>query len=161
MDTLDIPEPTGRRCGRCKVVRPLAMFYLTAEQKRAEREGRSRFLMPCRLCQREINSAIRKPRQDYTDAVKVAAGCADCGIRSEHPEIYDFDHLDHTSKVNAISNLMTKGAWGDFLAEIAKCEVVCANCHRIRTRAREKPAFGQTRKPRAPERSEVPPAPFI
>jgi len=149
-DTLDIPEPTERRCGQCKTVRPLAMFYLAAEERRAAREGRTRFLMPCRLCQREINSAIRKPRQDYADAVKLAAGCADCGIHSEHPEIYDFDHLGHEAKVNTVSALMTKGTWDEFVAEIAKCEVVCSNCHRIRTRVREKPSFGQTRKPRAP-----------
>lgn len=51
-------------------------------------------------------------------------------------------------KVAAIATLITKGSWDDFVAEIAKCEVVCANCHRIRTRAREHNAWGKSRGPR-------------
>ena len=148
-DALDIPESTMRRCGRCKTFRPLKAFYLEAESKRAEREGRTRFLAPCRYCTREINEARRKPRQDYTDALKIATGCVDCGIKSDHPEIYDFDHIDPSTKLVAISTFMTKGTWEEMLAEIAKCEIVCANCHRIRTRSREYGNFGRTNKPRA------------
>ncbi len=125
------------------------MFYLATERRRAEREGRSRALMVCRICQRETNSEAQKPRRDYAAAVKLEAGCADCGMRSEHSEIYDFDHRDPSKKVASVATLITKGTWEDFLAEIAKCEVVCANCHRIRTRARGQYGdFGKTRKPR-------------
>jgi hypothetical protein len=120
------------------------MFYVEMEKRRATREGRKTWQAPCRLCQRARDQARRKPRRDHADAVKLERGCADCGIRSEHPEIYDFDHGDG-EKVASIATLVTKGTWEDFLAELAKCEVVCANCHRIRTRARAHPAFGRSR----------------
>lgn len=64
-------------------------------------------------------------------AIKLAAGCADCGY-AEHPHALDFDHRDPSTKSFGIG-----GAWSKSLArvaaEIAKCDVVCANCHRIRT----------------------------
>lgn len=59
--------------------------------------------------------------------------CADCG--EDFPaEAMDFDHVRGV-KVANVSDLM---ACHPSLveAEIAKCEVVCANCHRLRTQTR-------------------------
>lgn len=56
----------------------------------------------------------------------------DCGYR-EHPAALDFDHRDPTAKrMSSIAKHLTR-RWEVVLAEIAKCDVVCANCHRIRT----------------------------
>jgi hypothetical protein len=68
------------------------------------------------------------------DAIKLERGCADCGYR-EHPAALDFDHLPGTKKRRNISRMLASVSKGVELidAEIAKCEVVCANCHRIRT----------------------------
>lgn len=60
--------------------------------------------------------------------------CADCGIQYLPPAM-DFDHLPGVDKLFDIAN-HKMGAWSDVLAEIAKCEVVCSNCHRIRTWSR-------------------------
>lgn len=61
--------------------------------------------------------------------------CADCGNKFP-PVCMDFDHLPEHQKLFNISTV-TNGRSGwtleDLLTEIAKCEVVCANCHRIRT----------------------------
>lgn len=130
-------EVTERRCGRCDTVRPLSMFYIAAEERRAKREGRKHFRMPCRHCQKEINAQRRKPRQDYLDKIKSESGCADCGlVMPEHPEVFDFDHLDANTKSMNLAKALTKGTFEDMVAEVDKCEVVCSNCHRIRTRAR-------------------------
>lgn len=140
-------NPT-RICGRCKIERPVAMFYLRVEAERTAREGRkSPFKGECRLCQRDRQEARIRPRRDYSDAIKLASGCVDCGIRSEHPEIYDLDHRPGVEKVTNVAALLTRGTFEDFKAEIEKCDVVCANCHRIRTRARGHNAFGKSRGP--------------
>lgn len=59
-------------------------------------------------------------------------GCADCGY-NEHPAALEFDHLISTKKLfnigEQIGNRSRKVLW----EEIAKCDVVCANCHAIRT----------------------------
>lgn len=59
--------------------------------------------------------------------------CADCG-GSFPPVCMDFDHLPEFDKVLDVSR-MYRGStpMETILAEIAKCEVVCANCHRIRS----------------------------
>lgn len=73
----------------------------------------------------------RLERRARLAAVKLAAGCTDCGYR-EHPEALHFDHLPGTDKLFNISQLVTR-SWASIEAEIEKCEVVCANCHAVRT----------------------------
>jgi cob(I)alamin adenosyltransferase len=48
-----------------------------------------------------------------------------------------FDHLPGTSKRSEISTLLYSGYRQVLLDEIAKCQLVCANCHAARTFVRE------------------------
>ena len=56
--------------------------------------------------------------------------CADCGGVFP-PYVMDFDHVTGEKELNVSRALRVSVA--RMLAEIAKCEVVCSNCHRIRT----------------------------
>ena len=56
--------------------------------------------------------------------------CVDCQLSFE-PHQMDFDHRDPKSKLFDVSK--PKGGREAVLAEIDKCDIVCANCHRIRT----------------------------
>lgn len=58
--------------------------------------------------------------------------CTDCGERD--PMVLEFDHLG--DKVFNIGTDLTHRSWSAVLAEIAKCQVVCANCHRRRSAQR-------------------------
>lgn len=59
-------------------------------------------------------------------------GCADCG--EDNVLVLEFDHREPESKKYSISRLRTKKIpWDEVIAEIGKCDIVCANCHRIRT----------------------------
>ena len=57
--------------------------------------------------------------------------CADCDRRFPH-YVMDFDHRDPEQK---IFNLAAYVGYGvrKIMEEAAKCDVVCSNCHRIRT----------------------------
>lgn len=69
---------------------------------------------------------------------KVIIGCQDCGEHFiDHPFCLDLDHLPGTEKLFNISDMGTC-SWGTVIAEVEKCNVVCSNCHRIRTMARTK-----------------------
>lgn len=57
--------------------------------------------------------------------------CKDCG-NTFPPYCMDFDHREPDEKLFSISGQQTCSE-ALFLAEVAKCDVVCANCHRIRT----------------------------
>jgi hypothetical protein len=65
--------------------------------------------------------------------IKTASGCVDCGEKNHI--VLDFDHI-RDKKYN-VSRMIHDGfSWKAIMREIQKCEVVCANCHRIRTHYR-------------------------
>lgn len=62
--------------------------------------------------------------------------CVDCG--NADIRCLEFDHV-RGNKVANIAELLGKSAdWSIIEAEIAKCEVRCSNCHRIKTLERAK-----------------------
>lgn len=61
----------------------------------------------------------------------------DCGgYWPDNPEVMDFDHRPGEVKLFGINSAASRRARHLLEAEIAKCDLVCANCHRIRTRSR-------------------------
>ena len=76
--------------------------------------------------------------------------CADCGRRWP-PVAMDLDHV-HGVKIRSIASLVS-GAYNLEIikAEVAKCEVVCACCHRLRTHLRKENVA------RAPSLASTPP----
>ena len=57
--------------------------------------------------------------------------CADCKKTYPH-YVMDFDHNDDNDKVGDIAHMLSFSL-ETIKEEISKCDVVCANCHRIRT----------------------------
>ena len=74
-------------------------------------------------------------RADLLDQLR-SVPCADCGGRFAQCSM-DFDHRDPTTKVRAVTRMIF-GSIERMLAEAAKCDIVCANCHRLRTFERRK-----------------------
>lgn len=76
--------------------------------------------------------ALRKKREEYIVSV-LKSGCADCG--EANILVLEFDHLQ--DKVMNISQMLSDGySLSAIEKEIAKCQVVCANDHKIRTQLR-------------------------
>lgn len=58
--------------------------------------------------------------------------CVRCG-ESDY-RVLDYDHIDPSTKVDSISGLISRGsAWWRVEEELEKCQVLCSNCHRIKT----------------------------
>lgn len=92
----------------------------TDEQKQANREQSARW--------RAEEIERRKARVIELKDVP----CADCGGRFP-PVAMDFDHVRGVKKYHiALMVGQARGSRETFEQEIAKCEVVCANCHRLR-----------------------------
>lgn len=80
------------------------------------------------------------------DDIKMTAGCADCGY-ADDPRALDLAHVDEATKYRTSSGRVEQPsdlgkAKRDgyprysqtvVLAEAAKCDVLCATCHRLRT----------------------------
>jgi hypothetical protein len=64
------------------------------------------------------------------DNIKMARGCANCGFNT-HAAALDFNHVHGVKKFNVSQD--PKVALSKLLVEIDKCEILCANCHRIHT----------------------------
>ena len=72
----------------------------------------------------------RKEHQDLVDKLK-SVPCMDCK-QTYLPCQMDFDHRPGTIKIKELNKLV----WYSeemVLEEAAKCDVICANCHRFRT----------------------------
>lgn len=76
--------------------------------------------------------------KNYIDAVKIKIGsCVDCDFPCEDWNVmmFAFDHLDPTVKSFGLSKAQAQKNCSQELIdnEIAKCELVCHNCHAYRT----------------------------
>lgn len=95
-------------------------------QRQAEFESRQRNSEGRRLKQQARRAEIRQWVASLKDAP-----CVDCGGRF-HFAAMQWDHLPGCDKVDQISRLVTGLNRDRILEEIAKCELVCANCHATR-----------------------------
>jgi uncharacterized protein YktB (UPF0637 family) len=82
------------------------------------------------MSEKELAVFNKQQFKDRLKKIKEASGCVDCGITNHI--MLDFDHLK--DKKYNISRMIHDGfSWAAIKKEVAKCEVVCANCHRVRT----------------------------
>lgn len=69
--------------------------------------------------------------------IKLAKGCADCGY-NDYAVALDFDHRPGEEKLYTPSYMAKyKLSIKKIMEELDKCDVVCANCHRVRTMERK------------------------
>lgn len=80
--------------------------------------------------------AHRNSLAEYVRELRANTPCMDCGVN--HPwYVMEFDHRDGAeSKEHRIPYLVNRGSRKRLLEEIAKCDLVCANCHSVRTHMR-------------------------
>lgn len=145
-----------KTCSKCQQQRPVGEFY----PREVAKDGLTSW---CKRCYADRNAEYRRANaahfQEYerrpdrvakqrerslafierVAAIKIESGCVDCGY-NDHAVALDFDHLPGTEKSYTVSK-MTSRRWETVAAEIAKCEVVCANCHRVRTHSRHHPTI--------------------
>ncbi len=69
--------------------------------------------------------------RDKIDTYKVELGCILCGYNA-HPAALDFDHRDPSTKTVIMSSMYSY-SWERQREELDKCDVMCANCHRIKS----------------------------
>lgn len=82
----------------------------------------------CKKCQSEYCTAKYQERKERVYALKDKP-CARCG--GVFPAyVMDFHHLDPTKKEFTIGKIIGSRNMERLLAEIDKCVLVCANCHR-------------------------------
>ncbi len=132
----------NKTCYACKTMKPLTCFA----KDRSSKDGHQK---RCKACKSQYNiqhyqsnknkyaENTRKRRKRLNDKINEYKNrpCIDCGIWYP-PIVMDFDHTQN-NKTNNVSTMVRCASWENIIVEIKKCDVVCANCHRIRTYQRK------------------------
>src|SRR4051794_14851573 len=134
-----------KRCSMCGASKPLDQFH----RNRTRPDGLQNACKPCNIARNQrwyrehpedraqrMDEYVRRRKRmlqrlllDYLREHP----CVDCG--EPDPVVLEFDHL--RDKLANVSTLVVRRvAWATVIDEIAKCDVVCANCHRRRTARR-------------------------
>lgn len=135
--------PESKRCYDCGLVKLINEFAFHNKSK-GTRQAR------CRACHAKYRRAhyvrnratyieqevarVRGYRDQNRPLIREylrAHPCVDCG--ETDIVVLDFDHRDPLVKAHNVMVLAMHKGWARVLAEIAKCDVRCANCHRRRT----------------------------
>jgi len=130
-------------CYKCKKDVPLDQFSFSNKEKNERnsmckichrlytkehhRRNHSKYLMKTR----NRNIRIRDENVKYVYEYLKKHPCIDCG--ETNPIKLEFDHRDGSDKVSNVSNLIRRNGLKSLQAEIAKCDVRCSNCHKIKT----------------------------
>ena len=136
-------DTSTKTCTTCKKDLPLTEFAM----KNTKKGTRSSY---CKSCQNTKSKAhYAQNKQTYLDRTAARNDrvrrenvvcllayykehpCVDCG--EADPTVLEFDHRNPSDKSYGIANRLGRSPWETLLEEIAKCDVVCANCHRRRT----------------------------
>jgi hypothetical protein len=136
-------------CSDCKISKPEEAFA----KKRTKKNGEVVLQYHCRECQK-LHSAknYKKNQREYIKNAKQRSNnkkeivikylidyfsdnpCIDCG--QTNPVVLEFDHV-RGKKIDDVSRMVKRGfPIKTIIEEIHKCEVRCANCHRIVTAIR-------------------------
>ena len=73
---------------------------------------------------------VKSKGRAYVREILEKASCMDCGYKNW--TALQFDHREPSLKSFEMSK-MSGRSFGAVKAEVAKCDIVCANCHLIRT----------------------------
>lgn len=105
---------------------------------RADKLQKERVYQKTNRKQIQVKNTLLKTKTRHMLALlKAERGCYDCGGRFPS-EALDWDHLPGSEKLFSIGSQAQNHTFDAVIDEIAKCQVVCANCHRIRTTNRRK-----------------------
>ena len=86
----------------------------------------------CEACAKDYAAKNLARKRSFVNDYKLTRGCRICGY-TEHPVALELNHIDPLSKTMDIARSLGSCSMERLLAEIEKCDVLCANCHQIHT----------------------------
>lgn len=98
------------------------------------KEGQHRWYKKHHVSELRRLATNKRKFKDWYESLKEGP-CADCGLEYP-PYVMHWDHLPEFEKVASLGDIVQYQNRTKVLEEIAKCELVCANCHAERTHCR-------------------------
>jgi hypothetical protein len=112
-----------KTCTRCAVKQPLSHFSKTVD-------GLHGVSSWCKQCFRDYGKEKQAEQLQFLRELKEQNGCADCGETFPH-YMLEYDHVPERGP--KLFNLSEWWPRKKILEELEKCDVVCCNCHSVRT----------------------------
>lgn len=124
-----VTDTSPKCCPSCGEIKPRTEFY------KAVKRGKRVHGSWCKKCmKRQVLERQRKNKERY---VKQKGGCCQavidgrlCGFNTYYGAL-EFHHVDPNEKDSKISSLTRRADSPEVQAELAKCVLVCSNCHRM------------------------------
>ena len=113
-------------CKTCTKEKPYSLYY----KHYTNGDG---YCHECSECLNERTRLRKMRHRILINTIKMESGCVDCGY-NKSPFALQFDHTADDKEFTIGASVTF--SWQRIEKEIAKCEVVCANCHMIRTQER-------------------------
>lgn len=134
-----------KQCNKCKAIKNISEF----NRNKSRKDGHHSI---CRICMKLYLQSHYKNNTEYyknksrkaeqlshhiITSIKSNTPCNDCG-KYYDPICMDFDHVNPLDKSFGICGSFKSLGLSllKILKEIEKCDVVCSNCHRLRTKTR-------------------------
>lgn len=109
-----------KKCTKCGKDLPLTEFYS---------RGNGKYRSECKECHKAYVKGKYHERKQVINEIKQECKCQKCGETREY--VLDFHHIDPSQKDFTISRMSAnRNNMEQIKQEIAKCIVLCANCHR-------------------------------
>lgn len=90
---------------------------------------RKRYLADPEYFKQKANKAKEERKRWFKEEILDKSSCITCG--ESHNACLDFHHRDPEEKVRAVTKMVLQRCSKErILKEIAKCDVLCSNCHR-------------------------------
>lgn len=124
-----------KKCNKCGEVKPIEDFSFKSKKDNKRHTN-------CKLCMRKYNKSHYQNNKDaYYDShnklknrnkqfiidYKTNKSCEKCG--ENHPACLQFHHLERDEKEYEISKMYNSYSLKKIKLELAKCIILCANCH--------------------------------
>ncbi len=129
-------------CSACKETKPIGEFWA----RRASKDGLDHKCGNCaKKYHRDLYHNSEKRQKDirrnndthkaklrgWRKEIYEGQGCVDCG--NTDPRVFEFDHVRGEKEFDIATAFAKAYSMERITKEISKCDLVCANCHRIRT----------------------------
>ena len=110
-----------RKCTQCTKLLPLSQYHLNGKTPK----GTKKYKTYCKECSKVLRIDI------YQEAIQKHFGgfiCNRCGFKGK-PCQFDCHHINPGTKFKNVSKLRSQPK--KLYEELLKCELLCANCHRL------------------------------
>lgn len=114
---------THKRCPKCNTVKSRDLFYVS---KTGYLGG---YCKPCSISVSTPAATRLRQERKLTLVMEFDNKCHDCGYEGP-PFMFDFDHRNPEEKTCGVGDYKSLAKMRE---EALKCDLVCANCHRMRT----------------------------